>query len=246
MMEGLKELLKKVKNGELEVEEALKELKFLPYKDLDHTKIDTHRELRRGHPEAILCEGKSNEQILDIISEYPDEQTVIATRADEETYEFVKGKIDNVVYHEKADIIQVGKSREKGEGVISVVTGGTSDEKVAEECAVSAEIMGNEVRRIYDVGMAGVHRIFSNLDKIRESSVVVVIAGMEGALPGLVSGLVSVPVIGVPTSEGYGLYLGGISPLLTMLNSCSPGISVVNIDNGYGAAYQASLINEEK
>lgn len=242
-MKGLKELLEKVENGELGVEDALEELKFLPYKDLEHTKIDTHRELRRGYPEAVLCEGKSKEQILEIISGYPDEQTVIGTRADEGTYEIVKENIDNAIYHEKAEIIQVGESRDKKGGTISVVTGGTSDEKVAEECVVSAEIMGNEVHRVYDVGVAGVHRIFSNLDRIRDSSVVVVVAGMEGALPGLVSGLVSVPVIGVPTSEGYGIHLEGISPLLTMLNSCSPGVSVVNIDNGYGAAYQASLIN---
>lgn len=244
-MKGLKELLKKVKNGELEIEEALEELKFLPYEDLEHTKIDTHRELRRGYPEAVLCEGKSKEQILEILQGYPDDQTVIATRADEETYGFVKENVEDTIYHEKAGIIQLGKSREKKGGVISVVTGGTSDEQVAEECAVSAEIMGNKVNRIYDVGMAGVHRIFSNLDKIRDSSVIVVVAGMEGALPGLVSGLVSEPVIGVPTSQGYGIHLEGISPLLTMLNSCSPGISVVNIDNGYGAAYQATLINGE-
>lgn len=238
--------MEKVENGELGVEDALEELKFLPYKDIEHTKIDTHRELRRGYPEAVLCEGKSKEQILEILQGYPDDQTVIATRADEETYEFVKEDIDDAIYHKKAGIIQVGEGREKEEGVISVVTGGTSDERVAEECAVSAEIMGNKVHRVYDVGMAGVHRIFSNLDRIRDSSAIVVVAGMEGALPGLVSGLVSAPVIGVPTSQGYGTNLGGISPLLTMLNSCSPGLSVVNIDNGYGAAYQASLINGEK
>lgn len=244
-MKSLKNLLEKLRNGEIDIEGALEELKFLPYKDLQHTKIDTHRQFRGGYSEAVFCEGKTKEQIVEILNGYPDDQTVIATRADRETYDYVKKKIDDVIYHEKARIIQLGESRDKGEGIISVVTGGTSDQDVAEECVISAEIMGNQVQRIYDVGMAGVHRLLSNLEKLEKSSVIVVIAGMEGALPGLVSGLVTVPVIGVPTSVGYGVNLNGISPLLTMLNSCAPGLSVVNIDNGYGAAYQASLINRE-
>ncbi|MFP4005922.1 MAG: nickel pincer cofactor biosynthesis protein LarB [Candidatus Hadarchaeia archaeon] len=243
-MKDLEEILKKVKEGEIEVKQALEELKYLPYKDLGHTKVDTHRELRRGYPEAIYCEGKSKEEIVEIISEYPDDQTVIATRADEETFNHIKKRIGDAIYHEKARIVQVGREKEKTGGPISVVSGGTSDEEIAEEAAVTAEIHGNAVRRFYDVGIAGVHRIISKLKELRESSVVIVVAGMEGALPGLVSGLIPVPVIGVPTSVGYGTHLNGISPLLTMLNSCSPGLAVVNVDNGYGAAYMASLINE--
>lgn len=243
-MRGLRNLFEKVRNGELEISDALEELKFLPYKDLGHTKLDTHRKLRRGYPEAVFCKGKSKEQITEILEEFPEDQTVIATKASEALYKHVKSSIDSAIFHERANIIQVGENMEKKEGVISIVSGGTSDERIAEECAVTAEIMGNVVHRIYDVGISGVHRILSYLERLKESSVIVAIAGMEGALPGLISGLVSIPVIGVPTSVGYGTHLGGMAPLLTMLNSCSPGLSVVNVDNGYGAAYLASLINE--
>lgn len=239
----MRALLRKVKHGEVGIEEALEELKFLPYKDLGHTKLDTHREIRRGFPEAVLCEGKTKKQVLDILKEFPEGQTVIATKASEETYRYVKREIDDAVYHDRAGIIQIGESREKREGSISVISAGTSDEKIAEESAVTAEAMGNEVKRIYDVGISGVHRILSNLESIRGSSAVIVVAGMEGALPSLVAGLVSIPVIGVPTSVGYGTNLKGLAPLFTMLNSCASGVSVVNIDNGYGAAYIASLIN---
>lgn len=234
--------MEKVKNGEMEIEGALEELKFLPYKDLGHSKLDTHREIRRGFPEAVLCEGKTKKQLLDILKEFPEDQTVIATRASEDAYKYIKNEIDDAVYHKKARIIQIGRSKREREGSISVVSAGTSDEKVAEESAVTAEVMGNEVKRIYDVGISGVHRLLSNLESIRESSATIVAAGMEGALPGLVAGLVSIPVIGVPTSVGYGTNLNGLAPLFTMLNSCAAGVAVVNIDNGYGAAYIASLI----
>ncbi|KXA96875.1 1-(5-phosphoribosyl)-5-amino-4-imidazole-carboxylate carboxylase [candidate division MSBL1 archaeon SCGC-AAA259J03] len=241
-MEKLRSLLEKVKNGEMEIERALEELKFLPYKDLGHSKLDTHREIRRGFPEAILCEGKTKKQLLDILKEFPEDQTVIATRASEDTYKYIKNEIDDAVYHKKARIIQIGRSKRERKGSISVVSAGTSDEQVAEESAITAEVMGNEVKRIYDVGISGVHRLLLNLESIRESSAAIVAAGMEGALPGLVAGLVSIPVIGVPTSVGYGTNLNGLAPLFTMLNSCAAGVAVVNIDNGYGAAYIASLI----
>lgn len=244
-MKGLRKLLEDLRNGKVQVDEVLEDLKFLPYKDLGHTKIDTHRKLRRGQPEAVYCEGKSKEQIVEILEEFPEDQTVIATRASKEVYDYVKQRIESVVYHDKADLIQVGGGTGEGRGLLTVVSAGTSDEKIAEECAVTAEIMGNNVNRIYDVGISGVHRLFSNLKDMDDSKVIVVVAGMEGALPGLVAGLVSVPVIGVPTSVGYGVHLDGMAPLLTMLNSCSPGLSVVNINNGYGAAYIASLINKE-
>ncbi|PTD94764.1 nickel pincer cofactor biosynthesis protein LarB [archaeon SCG-AAA382B04] len=242
-MEGLKDLLKRVQNGDLEIKEALNELKTLPYKDIGHTKIDTHRKIRRGFPEAIFCENKTKKQILEILKQFP-EETIIATRASQDIFDYVKKELNDVKYHKKANIIQVGEKLNKKGGKVSVVSGGTSDEEVAEECAVSAEIMGNEVKRMYDIGISGLHRLFSKLEDLRNSRVIVVVAGMEGALPGLVASLVSVPVVGVPTSVGYGTHLEGIAPLLTMLNSCVPGLSVMNIDNGYGAAYLASTIND--
>lgn len=244
MEEILREIFEKVRKGDIEIDEALKEVEDLPYKDLGHTKLDTHREIRRGYPEAIFCEGKTKEQVGDILEGFPEGVTAIATRASKEVFEHVKGRVEGAIYHEKARVIQVGEPRETRGGRISVVTGGTTDQEVAEECAVTAEIMGNDVERIYDVGISGVHRLFPQLDTLRDSEVVAVIAGMEGALPGLVAGLISVPVIGVPTSVGYGTNFDGVAPLFTMLNSCAPGLSVVNVDNGFGAAYMASLINE--
>lgn len=240
-LEGIKEILELVKRDEIEIQEAIQKLSTLPYKDIGHTKIDTHRKIRRGYPEAVFCENKTKEQILEIFKEFIGD-TIIGTRATEDVYEYVKTELNDVKYHEKANIIQVGEKIDKEGGEIAVITGGTSDESVAEECAVSAEIMGNEVNRLYDVGISGLHRLFSDLDEIRKSNVIVSIAGMEGALPGLVASLVQIPVIGVPTSVGYGTHLGGIAPLLTMLNSCVPGLSVVNVDNGYGSAYLASTI----
>lgn len=246
MEENLRVLLERVRDGDIDVDKALEEVENLPYKDLGYTKLDTHREIRRGYPEAVFCVGKTDEQIAEILEEFPEGQTAIATKASRETYEFVKERIDEAVYHEEAMVIQVGGESEGERGVLSVVTAGTSDQRIAEECAVSAEIMGNEVERIYDVGISGVHRLFPYLDVFKDSDVVVVVAGMEGALPGFIAGLISVPVIGVPTSVGYGSNFEGLTPLFTMLNSCVPGLAVVNIDNGYGAAYMASLINEKK
>lgn len=246
MKKKLRKLLERVRERNIDVEQALKEVEDLPYKDLGHTKLDTHRDIRRGYPEAVFCEGKTDEQIADILAGFPESETAIATRASEETYEHVKGIIEGAVYHEKAKMIQVGDRLEKRGGKLSVVTAGTSDQGVAEECAVAAEIMGNEVDRIYDVGISGVHRLFPHLDTLKDSEAVVVVAGMEGALPGLIAGLISVPVIGVPTSVGYGSNFEGLTPLFTMLNSCAPGLAVVNIDNGYGAAYMASLVNEKE
>lgn len=243
MEDHLRSLFEELQNGEIDVEDAVRAVEDLPYKDLEHTKLDTHRAIRRGFPEAIYAEGKTDGEIADILEGFPDGVTALATRASMETFEHVRDRLGEVEYHEDARIIQHGEPLEPTGGTISVVTAGTSDRPVAEECAVSAELMGNDVERIFDVGVSGIHRLFFHREALQESSVVVVVAGMEGALPGIVAGLISVPVIGVPTSVGYGANFGGMAPLLTMLNSCVPGLTVVNIDNGYGAAYSAALIN---
>lgn len=241
----IRHLLEKVKSGEMKVEEALEGLKVLPYQDLGFAKIDTHRELRRDYPEVIFCPGKTPEQIVHIAERMRENgSTVMAARANKEVYQAIKNVLPEVRYFEKAKIAVLGERKEKvGSQTILVVSGGTADIPVAEEAAVTAGIMNNKVDRLYDVGVAGIHRLFDNKDKLFSANVLVVVAGMEGALPSVVGGLVSKPVIAVPTSVGYGASFKGVSALLTMLNSCAPGIAVVNIDNGFGAGYMASLIN---
>ena len=203
--------------------------------------IDFNRGERRGFPEAIFCEGKELKEIIEIIRVMLDKKiNIIATKAKPEVYEAVKEKIPEAMYNKDARCITIGSKEKKGK--VCIVTGGTADIPVAEEAKVSAEFYGCNVETIYDIGVAGIHRLFDNLDKIKEADIVIVVAGMEGALASVVTGLVDIPVIGVPTSIGYGTGIKGISALLSMLNSCSPGLIVVNIDNGFGAGYNAANI----
>ncbi len=236
------DILNKVKSGEMSVEDALLALKTEPFRDMDFAKLDTHRRLRTGACEVIYGEGKSAEQISCILKELysTGEKNVLITRLSKEKAE----KIPGIAYHESARIGIFGE-REKisGAGRIAVVTAGTSDIPVAEEAALTAEFLGNEVQRIYDVGVAGLHRLLSHLDEIMSANVVIAIAGMEGALASVVGGLCDCPVIAVPTSIGYGAAFEGMAALLSMMNSCASGVSVVNIDNGFGAGYLASMIN---
>jgi len=243
--EEIKTLLKNVKTGKTGIDDALRVLRSLPYVDLGEAKIDTHRDLRRGFPEVILCQGKSIEQIKRIVSGLsPDTKFIMATKADKAAFRAIKRIRADAVYYERAKIILVGKKRrKKSDKTILVLTAGTSDVPIAEEAAVTAEIMGNSVERIYDIGVAGVHRLFGNKDKLLGANVIVVVAGMEGALASIIGGLVQCPVISVPTSVGYGANFEGLAALLSMLNCCAPGTVTVNIDNGFGAGYFASLIN---
>lgn len=244
----IKTLLEQVKNAEISIDEAAEKLKDLPYKDMGFANIDNHRALRTGYPEVIFCQGKTPEQIRDIMCELVKKGgNIMGTRATAEDYEAVKEALPQAVFFETARIIAVLDERKKANEnlpTVAVVTAGTADIPVAEEAAVTAEILGNKVNRIYDVGVAGIHRLFDKLTQIREADVVIAVAGMEGALASVVGGLVDSPVIAVPTSIGYGANLGGISALLSMLNSCANGVAVVNIDNGFGAAYMAAVINK--
>ena len=245
-MKDIRTLLEDVKDGRVEVGEALEELKDLPFKDIGIAKIDHHRELRNGYPEVIYCEGKRIEHIQQIVGVMLDKgSNILATRASREMYEAVKEICGEAEYHEVPRLITIKKKAlASPDSFIAVVTGGTSDIAVAEEAAVTAEMMGNRVERVYDVGVAGLHRLLGNLDKITQAKVIVAVAGMEGALASVVGGLVDKPVLAVPTSVGYGASFHGLSALLTMLNSCASGVAVMNIDNGFGAGYMASMINK--
>lgn len=243
--EYLLNLLNEVAMGKTNPEDAADVLKDLPFEDLGFANIDHHRKLRTGYPEAVFCQGKKPHQIAEIMKGLAAKnENVIGTRATRKDFEAVKEILPEAEYFEDARIIAVLKDRlPHTDGVIAVVTAGTADIPVAEEAAVTAEALGNKVDRIYDVGVAGIHRLFDKLERIRAARVVIVVAGMEGALASVVGGLVESPVIAVPTSIGYGANLGGISALLSMLNSCANGVGIVNIDNGFGAAYMASNIN---
>lgn len=242
----LTKLLQDIKNGNLSIEEGTEQLKDLPFKELGFAKIDNHREMRVGYPEVIYCLGKTVEQVKKIVEFMNTKNNnILGTRATKEMYEAVKEICPEAEYNELAKTITVKKKElELPNTYIAVVTAGTSDIPVAEEAAITAEILGNKVERIFDVGVAGIHRLFNRLDLIRGAKVVIVIAGMEGALASVVGGLVDKPVIAVPTSIGYGANFGGLSALLCMLNSCASGVSVVNIDNGFGAGYLSSMINK--
>ncbi len=243
--EWLSRTLNKVKSGELSVSGAIAELSVLPYEELDYAKIDHHRTLRVGFPEVIFGRGKTVEQIVNIALRIADHSDrLLITRAPQAAYGPLKERLPEAQWNPVAGTIVVDRrpSPSPLPGV-AVITGGTADIPVAEEAAVTAEVMGNKVERVFDVGVAGLHRLFDKLPRIRDSRVLVVVAGMEGALPSVVGGLVSVPIIAVPTSVGYGASFNGLAPLLTMLNSCAPGVAVVNIDNGFGAGYMAALIN---
>lgn len=238
------DLLKDVKNGVVTPEDAYKQLRDLPYKEMGYAKVDHHRRLRQGDAEVIFCPGKTSEQITFIFEELISHGgNIIATRASKENYEHVKARIKDVEYYDIANLIVYWHNRKHTRGNIAVVTAGTADQAVAEEAAITAEVLGNNVTRVYDVGVAGIHRLLSNQDILVKAKVAIVVAGMEGALASVVGGLVSCPLIGVPTSVGYGTSFGGVAPLLTMLNSCAAGMAVVNIDNGFGAAMIANRIN---
>ncbi|EJO5346181.1 nickel pincer cofactor biosynthesis protein LarB [Clostridium botulinum] len=243
--EDVKKLLLDIKSDKISLEEGVNILQELPFKDLGYAKIDNHREMRVGYPEVIYCAGKTVDQIKGIVEfMLTKDNNILGTRATKEAYEEVKKICLEAEYNELARTIVIKKREVKSkEGYIAVVTAGTSDIPVSEEAAVTAEIFGNKVERIYDVGVAGIHRLFDKLELIRGAKVVVVAAGMEGALASVVGGLVDKPVIAVPTSIGYGANFQGLSALLSMLNSCASGVSVVNIDNGFGAGYLASMIN---
>jgi len=242
----MKEFLKNIKNGDISIDDGIDKLKDLSYSDLGFAKIDNHRELRVGYPEVIYCEGKTTGQIKDIISLMLTKNVnILGTRASKLMYEGVKEICGDAQYNELARTIVIKRKQvEIQDTYIALVTGGTSDIPVAEEAAITAEIFGNRVERVYDVGVAGIHRLFENLDVIRRAKVIITVAGMEGALTSVVGGLVDKPVIAVPTSVGYGASFNGLAALLSMLNSCSSGVSVVNIDNGFGAGYLASIINK--
>ncbi len=242
----LKKLLTHVAEQNVSVEEALEQLKTLPYDDIGFANIDQHRNIRTGQAEVIFGQGKTPEQIAGIVEHMVNSNgRILVTRTDETAYETVRRIAPKAIYHKQARIITVGDMPEPvaTKGPIAVVTAGTSDIPVAEEAALTAQYFGNRVDRIFDVGVAGIHRLFDKIDRIRRADVIIVVAGMEGALASVVGGLVNVPVIAVPTSIGYGANFGGLSALLSMLNSCANGIGVVNIDNGYGAACLASKIH---
>lgn len=244
----IENLLKGIKTGKKSVEEALEVLQNFPYTDLGYAKIDHHREMRTGYPEIVYCAGKTIEQVVGIFKVMAaKENNVIGTRADEKMFESVKSIIPDATYYPVARIISIPrKASTPPKSKIAVITAGTSDMPVAEEAAVTAELLGNKVLRIYDAGVAGIHRLVDRLPDIRNCRVIIVIAGMEGALASVVGGLVDKPIIAVPTSVGYGANFGGISALLAMLTSCSSGVTVVNIDNGFGAGFSASMINQMK
>lgn len=244
--QSLENLLKAIKEDKASINDALEELTTLPFTDLGYAKIDNHRELRNGYPEVIYCEGKSTEQVVGIIENMLlRNKNILATRANEEMYNAVLSICDDAKFNKLGRTITIEKSTKKvSDSYIAIVTAGTSDIPVAEEAAITCEIFGNRVERVYDVGVAGIHRLFDRLDILRGAKVLIVIAGMEGALASVVGGLVDKPIIAVPTSVGYGAHFNGLAPLLTMLNSCASGVTVVNIDNGFGAAYTASMINK--
>ena len=245
----LKALLQDVSKGKVKTDNAyaclLNVLREAPYKDLEFARIDQHRSIRQGFPEVIFGLGKTPEQIVAIAEKIIDAgQELLITRVNEATYKAVCTIAPNALFHREANLISLSISNKpSGHGVVLVVTAGTSDVSVAEEAAVSAEVMGNRVDRLYDVGVAGLHRILAETKRLSTAKVIIVVAGMEGALPSVVAGLGDVPGIAVPTSVGYGASFGGVTALLSMLNSCAMGVSVVNIDNGFGAASSASLIN---
>lgn len=241
----IEKLLKGVQDGSLSIDEAVLKLRKAPFEDIGYAKLDTHRALRQGVPEIIYGAGKSADQIIGIIDKMKEtgQDTVIITRIDAAKAEAVSGKHD-IEYNAEGRIAVCGSYPEPdGMGTILIATGGTSDIPVAEEAAVTARALGNEVKCIYDVGVAGIHRLLSHTDDIMSASVIIAIAGMEGALASVIGGLADCPVIAVPTSVGYGASFEGVSALLSMMNSCASGVSVVNIDNGFGAGYMASMIN---
>ena len=243
----MERILTAVRSGAMGVGHALEQMQEMPYKDLEYAKVDYHRELRNGFPEVIYSPGKSLEQIQGIVADMlaRTKGNILASRADEQVYAAIRELTEDAVYYKDARSVVVKRQEYPvSEEYIAVVTAGTSDIPVAEEAAVTAMVMGNAVRRLYDVGVAGIHRLLDNVEVLNRARVIIAVAGMEGALASVVGGLTDKPVIAVPTSIGYGANFGGISALLGMLTSCASGIGVVNIDNGFGAACMASKINQ--
>lgn len=243
----LRDLLEKIRKGEVGVDQGLEQLKRFPYEDIGFAMLDHHRSLRRGFPEVILCQGKTTEQVVKIVEHLCGKaDTILATKADSEVFAAVQKVAKEAKYHPLAKMVVIGEaSSVVSNSAILVVTAGTGDIAIAEEAALTAEAMGNRVERLYDVGVAGLHRLMDHTQKLFEANVIIAVAGMEGALPSVVSGMVDSPVIAVPTSVGYGASFEGLAALLGMLNSCSPGVAVVNIDNGFGAGYLAGVINRQ-
>jgi len=244
--ESLLQLLSNIAAGKTSVEDAAGILQHLSFEDIDYAHIDHHRSLRKGFPEVIFGQGKTADQIVGIMEKMlPQENIVLVTRVDRQQADKVLSNFPDAVYHEDARMLiwEKKKAPIQGRGTILVLSAGTSDIPVAREAYLTATVMGNQVESVFDVGIAGIHRLFDHKELIDQASVLIVVAGMEGALPSVVAGMVSRPVIAVPTSIGYGVSLGGLTALFAMLNSCSSNVSVVNIDNGFGAGYMASIIN---
>jgi NCAIR mutase (PurE)-related protein len=242
----LEQLLKSVRSGETSVEEAKAQLRSLPFEDLGFARIDHHRVLRKGFPEVVWGEGKTSGQILSIMRQLKDKgHNVLITRLDEKKARIIRRVFRRSLYYPQSRVLTLlhHPVERTGKGTILVITAGTTDIPVAEEAVVTAQLMGNPVETLYDVGVAGIHRLLSERERLEKARVIIVVAGMEGALPSVVGGLVDRPVIAVPTSIGYGTSFGGVTALLAMLNSCASGVAVVNIDNGFGAGCMASLIN---
>ncbi len=237
-------LLENVKNGDLSVDDAVGELKTLPFIDTGYARLDTHREIRTGFPEVVFCQGKRPDDVAAIAGKIiASGQVFLGSRASAEVAEAVINRFPDAVYHETAALIVYETGPREKTGLVAVVSAGTSDAPVAEEAAITAEVLGAKVERVYDAGIAGLHRILAEVSLLQEANAVVAVAGMEGALPSVVGGLTGAPVIAVPTSVGYGANLGGVAALLGMLNSCAPNVSVVNIDNGFGAGFIAAAVN---
>ena len=239
-----RDILESVRNGSMSVEEAEGHFRRQPFEDMGYAKLDMHRKMRSGFPEVIFCSGKPDEFLVNIYERMAEaDGQAFGTRATARQYELVKKVIPDISYDPVSRILKLERIPKQRKGLVAVVTGGTADIPVAEEAAQTAEFFGTKVERIYDVGVSGIHRLLAQTDKLQQANCIVAVAGMEGALASVVGGLVSNPVIAVPTSVGYGANFGGLSALMTMINSCANGIAVVNIDNGYGAGYMATQIN---
>ena len=245
-LEHLNNLLDQFKNNSIDKSDILEKLSILPFEDIEFAKVDHHRSLRTGHPEVIFCQGKTDSQIRDIYSSLvKNNDNLLLTRANQDTFNLLHDIDNRIRYNESAKMIILDKYKKEKKGLVLVISAGTADMPIAEEAAETASFSGANVERIYDAGVAGIHRLLSHYEKIQEAHAIVAVAGMEGALPSVIGGLAKCPVIAVPTSIGYGAHLNGLAPLLTMLNSCSSNITVVNIDNGFGAGFNAALINNQ-
>lgn len=240
----IRETIQEIKDGRIDIEEGYTKLTALLSSELGFAEVDLGRSIRTGYPEVIFCLNKLDSDILEIAKRIKEHNDVILlTRAKESTYTLLNSSFEDVHYYQRSGAVTIGKQKEEF-GMVTIISGGTSDIPIAEEAAITARIMGSRVQTFWDIGVAGIHRLFSKIENLQQSRVIIAVAGMDGALPGVVAGLVRCPVIAVPTSIGYGTGAGGYAALFTMLNSCAPGVSVVNIDNGFGAGFIATLINK--